>query len=446
MSATATPAAVEELAGWAAALSWEDVPAPVRDRLLLVLYDTIGVTVAGAYTPELIALRDAHAPAAGPVRLLGAGRDAALEPAVWLNGAAACALELDEGSKHARGHPAAHAFPAALALAQARRVPGPRLCAALLAGHEVAARFGRATRLRAGVHPHGNWGATGAAAAAALLLGLDARATAGAIDAAAGLVLATPFAVALRGSFVRNTWIGAANLHGIAAARLAAAGLAGSDGTPAAGLGAILGSFDAGELTVELGSRWEITRGYLKRHASCSYTHPPADAALALRERGLDPAGIRAVEVETHGLAAPLDRTEFPTRLAAMFSIPYVTAVALARGDCGPERFDDRHRADPLVRAIAARTAVVRSDAMDARLPDERAARVVLRMADGSTVTAEVANPIGDSDNRPFDLADVDRKLHALLDCHGVAAEELLSAVRALPEAPDAAAVLERLP
>src|SRR5690606_25712539 len=172
--------------------------------------DTVGVTIAGARTSELRALTAAWDPPAGPATLLGAKRRVSVDAAAWLNGTAACCLELDEGNKYARGHPAAHVVAAVLALGEALEVSGRRLCEALLVGHEVASRFGRAFAGAPGVHPHGHWGATGAAAAAARLLGADAAGIAGAIDAACGLVLATHFDVALRGTFVRNTWTGAA--------------------------------------------------------------------------------------------------------------------------------------------------------------------------------------------------------------------------------------------
>src|SRR5690606_36192325 len=159
------------------------------------------------------------------------------------------------------------------------RVSGPRLLTAILAGYEVAARFARACVPRPGLHPHGNWGATGAAAAVGVLYDLDASRLAAAIDAAGGLVLATGFESALAGSFVRNTWVGCAGVAGLTAANLARAGLGTVDGTAASTLGGLLGSMEPAELVDALGDRIDITGGYFKRHASCSYTHPPADAA-----------------------------------------------------------------------------------------------------------------------------------------------------------------------
>ncbi|HSI93830.1 MAG TPA: MmgE/PrpD family protein, partial [Jiangellaceae bacterium] len=259
MAVAELTAAARELGAFAAELKLGSVAEPVRQATDLMVLDSIGVIVAGMRTDELRALLHQLDPPSGPARLIGAGRNAPVEAATLLNGTAACVLELDEGNKHARGHPAAHVLPIALSVGASMDASGEAVLTAFLAGHEVAARFGRATQLAPGVHPHGNYGATGAAAAAARLLGLDADGIAAAIDAAAGLALAPPFKSALAGSFVRNTWLGVAGTHGLLAAQLAAAGLATVDGTAAASLGGILGSLDAVPLTERLGERYDIT-------------------------------------------------------------------------------------------------------------------------------------------------------------------------------------------
>ena len=439
-------AALRTLGRFAADLRWEAVDATVRRQLGLVLLDTVGVTVAGSRTPELRALTRAWEPPAGPASLFGAGRSSTTDTAAWINGTAACCLELDEGNKYARGHPAAHAFFAVLAVAEERRVAGPDLCAALLLGHEVAARFGRAFSPAGDLHPHGHWGAAGAAAGVARLLGLDAEGIAGAIDSVCGLAVAAPFDVARLGTFVRNTWIGAANAHGLVAARLAAAGLAAAGRTAELSLGDLLGTIDTAALTDHLGSRFDVTLGYFKRHASCSYTHPPADAVLELRDRhrNLAPDDVRAVEVATHHLAAALNGITFPTRLAAQFSVPYVVAAALVTGSCAPSAFDERHRRDPTITRLARATTVGVDPTLDARLPAQRPARVVLHLVDGTTLSAEVPNPVGDADHHPFGHAEVVAKLAGLLGEDD--ARALSETVAALPAADDVASLLQAVP
>ncbi|MEX2549039.1 MAG: MmgE/PrpD family protein [Nitriliruptoraceae bacterium] len=436
--------AITELGRFAAALRWESLDAGTRARALDVLLDTIGVTLAGARTPELAALQATVIGDAGASRPLGTELRLSPTTAAWLDGTAACCLELDEGNKRARGHPAAHVVPAALAMAPQVRVDGPTWLSAFVAGHEVATRVAAATHLHAGVHPHGNASIAGAATTAARLLALDAPRIAAAIDAATALPLATDFAAALDGSFVRNTWIGQANASGIAAARLAAAGLADVDGRGRGTLGRVLGDLDVDLLVDGLGEHLSVTDGYFKRHASCSYTHPPADAAIALREGGVSADEVVGIEVRTHHLAAALDRHATPTRLAAMFSIPYVVAATLVHGRFDTSSSDAAARDDPAVRRLVAATTVTDDPDLDARLPDERAAAVTVRLVDGSEHTIEVPNPIGDASHHPLTRTDLIAKLDGLLQPGE--AISVAAIVDGLPTTTDAASALTHLP
>lgn len=400
----ATRDQVETLGEWTAGLTWERVPDRVRQRLRLVLIDVLGITVVGACEPEQRRLVDVWDVSPGPSPLFGAGRHATVEAAAWLNALALVRLELDEGHKFAKGHPAAHAFPAVLALASAKRVAPADLLTALLAAYEVASRYGRATSLRAGMHPHGSWGVAGAAAGCAKLLGLDAAATAAAIDAATGMPIAGHFDSAMDGNRVRDAWMGASNLAGLASARLAAAGLASNTGTAAGSLGDLLGRFDPALTTEQLGERWDIEAGYFKQHAACSFTHPAADALLALRAEGQlpDAAAIDSVVVETHSLAVGLNRTTWSNGLSAMFSLPFVVASALVHGSVGPEASrPDRLRSADVV-ALAERVEVRGASDLDARLPAERATRVTVTSG-ADRWTVERPNPVGDSAFHPFD-------------------------------------------
>lgn len=413
----------------AAAFHWGEAPAEVQERTLLVLFDTLGVMAAGARTPEVRALA-AQFRDEGRAPVAGAGHRTGADASCWINGFAVCCLELDEGSKFARGHPAAHVLPAALAVGEGHA--GTEWLAAFLAGYEVAARFGRATRLHPGVHPHGTWGATGSATVAARLGGLDGSGIAAAVDIAAGLALAPHFESAFTGHPVRNLWVGAANVAGLVASRLAAAGAAMVGGTAGFTLGGILGDLDPDPLGVPLGERFEILGGYFKRHAACAYTHPVADAALILRERHQpEPREIESVLVETYAIAATLDRTEWPTRLAAMFSIPYVVAVTLIDGRFGPEAGSEERRGDPVVGSLARRVEVVATDQFESRLPEKRGARVTLRLVDGSQPTVEVEQPVGDATHHPFGWDEVREKLTGLVGADRT--RRLEETVRGLP-------------
>jgi 2-methylcitrate dehydratase PrpD len=424
---------VSALASWASALRWQDAPRSVRDRLELVLLDTLAVTMLGASLPEQRNLVEVWDPPPGPAPLFGADHWSTVDVAAQLNAIALVSLELDEGNKYARGHPAAHGFPAVLALASQLDTDGAGTASALLVAYEVAARFGRATRLRPDAHPHGNWGVAGAAAGCARLLGLTAERTAAAIDAGSAMPIAGHFSSALDGNPVRNAWMAASNSSGLLAARFAQAGMARDTGSAAYSLGTMLGEFDPAQLVDELGERWDILNGYFKRHASCSYTHPAADAVLGVRADG-----VREILVETHSLGAGLNRTTWDSRLGAMFSIPYAVSAALIHGSVRPSSVDD-----PEVRELAGRVRVEAAADLDRRLPTERAARVTIRTAAGEIVR-EVPNPVGDADFEPFDGPGLRALLADLLgSAHLV--ERISDIVHALPTAAHTRSLLEPL-
>jgi 2-methylcitrate dehydratase PrpD len=327
-----------------------------------------------------------------------------------------------------------------LALAAELDSTGADTAAALLAAYEVAARFGRATTLRAGAHPHGSWGVPGAAAGCARLLGLPPGAAAAAIDTAAGMVIAGHFDSATQGNPVRNAWLGASATSGLAAARMAAAGMARTTGTAALSLGTLLGEFDAGELTADLCTRWDITRGYFKRHASCSFTHPAADAVLELRAHPAFRAdGITHVLVESHVLGAGLSSVDWSNRLSAMFSTPFVVATAALAGEVGPESPLD----DPDVQALASRVRLVEAGDLTTRLPAERAARVTVAFDDGTSLTREVPNPVGDADHHPLTESDLVGMLGKWLP--GQVVERAAALGRNLPGLPRVGATLRGL-
>src|SRR5690606_22711014 len=99
-----------------------------------------------------------------------------------------------------KGHPGIQLVPVALATAQRLGSTGPELLRAVLMGYEVASRVGRGARLRLAVHPHGTYGAIGAAVAVGVLKGYSARQMQELICIAATLGLATSRKTLLEGS------------------------------------------------------------------------------------------------------------------------------------------------------------------------------------------------------------------------------------------------------
>ena len=409
---------LQQLAQFVTNLTFDALPEEVVDRAQWVMRDTIAAIIGGMQEPEVLALANyASQQQPGQATLFGHGGKTEAEWAVFVHGTAGTTLEMDEGHAFARGHAAIHAVSPALAVAETYGYSGAEAITAFIAGYEVAARAGIASRLRSIVHPFGTWGVLGAAAAAAWYKDLSAEDTAGVLELAASYAIAPSFATAYQGANVRNTFAGSVNRSGLQASQLYALGFRGEKGALDSVFGEILGnSFNASALADGLGERYEIMRGYFKPYSSCRYTHAAVDAVLALKgQEEINLADIDAIEVATYDIAANLNEPSPQTPLAGRFSMPYVVAASLATGGAGPEIFRPALMEDELVRATAARVQVNEDAAFTALTPARRPAQVVIRFKDGSRLEKTVMGSKGDPD-QPMTVVELEDKFKHLVE------------------------------
>ncbi|MBV9078483.1 MAG: MmgE/PrpD family protein [Methylobacteriaceae bacterium] len=409
---------LERWSRFAADLTFADLPAEAVDRARLVLLDTIGAIAAGHREPETRALVAGlfAGQGAGPAPAIGTGVRLAPAMAALANGTAGTTLELDEGNQYARGHPAIHVLPAVLALGPRSGAGGRDLLVALCLSYEIGARIGIAAKLRVTMHPHGTWGAVGAALAVAKLGGADAATIRETVNVAANFGLSTSRRTMLEGATVRNAYAGVANQLGLLAVDLVGAGLRGERD----GVGAVYGTviaedFRPDEMVLDLGNRWEIARNYFKRHAACRYTHGALDAlgAIVAEHGPLDPDTVQAIEVDTYVWAAQLDGPEPETMLGAKFSLPFALATAIVHGGASVAAFRAPALADARARALARRVAVREDGALTALLPGLRPARLRVTLADGRVLAAETLTNRGDTEDpyRPDEVVAKFREL-----------------------------------
>src|SRR3954452_10665916 len=125
------------------ALHFDDLPEQALTRARHVLLDWLGGATAGSVEPAgLIAQEIASEPGSRPVasivgtRLRAAPRDAALANAI-----AAHALDFDDSSLWADGHPSAAIVSAAVALGEALQSSTGRVIEAMVAGLQGQARI-----------------------------------------------------------------------------------------------------------------------------------------------------------------------------------------------------------------------------------------------------------------------------------------------------------------
>jgi 2-methylcitrate dehydratase PrpD len=263
-----------------------------------------------------------------------------------------------------------------------------------------------AAHYRRGFHPTGTCGAFGAAAAAALVLGLDAPGVATALGIA-GSQAAGSMEFLADGAWTKRLHPGWAACAGLHAAALAQAGFR-APATIFEGRFGVLHAYSDGASTGPLAGEggYELCRTSLKPHACCRYMQGPIDAVLDLRARhALDPADVERVEVGmlAAGFAIVCEPAEAKMRPASpvelQFSLPFGVALALVGGAAGPDRFTLATCAEPAVQRLMPRVVAVRDAALDARFPRAWPCWVRIHRRAGAPLEAHVAHPRGDAEN-----------------------------------------------
>jgi 2-methylcitrate dehydratase PrpD len=409
-----------------------------------VILDTMGAIAGGAAEPEMQALtRKMTTGSSGAASVIGAGRaiatTAAPATAAFLNGAAGTFLEMDEGNRFAKGHPAIHALPAVWALAETRGLSGKVVMEALVLGYEAGARVGIAAAMRSSMHPHGTWGTVGAAVALAKLLGYDAVKMREAINVASSLTLASSKRTMLEGGTVRNAYAGVSNQMGLLAIDLVEAGFIGErDGLSSVFGHVVSETFDTARMIDGLGRDWQIDKNYFKLHSCCRYNHGALDALdrlLAKDEVAAD--AVERVDVASYLYAAELGDQAPRNTLAGKFSVPFAVATRLVRGSSRVENFTWDAVRDEKVQTLAKKVFVSEDKAMTARLPQFRPARVDVRLRDGRTLSAAVETNRGD-DQDPYSRDELTGKYFSLAErvwTHN-AADDLRKKILTLADVP----------
>lgn len=376
----------------------------VRTRVL----DTLAAITGGYQIPGTASIRgfarERHTAEAATI-LDGSHEFGSVPEAVLTNATAANKLDIDDGHRQVKGHPAAVVVPAALAAAEAEAETIGALLDAVYVGYEIAVRAGLAIHETDGVYTGtGSWGAVGAAAAVARLRGLTAEETADALGAAEYYAPRTPIMRGVENPGMTKDGIGWGSYVGVTAVELARRGFTAS-GTV----------FDDAEVTqtASLGSIHHVTRGYLKPYPCCRWAHPGIDAVLELRrETQIDPDAVTAVNVHTFSEATNLNTRHPSSVIEAEYSYPYPVAAALVRGEFTAEELKHSARTNDEILQVAEKIELIADETIDGRFPSECLARVTIEQ-DGRVYESDLTRPRG-AQNRPLDASSQWAKIERL--------------------------------
>jgi 2-methylcitrate dehydratase PrpD len=428
-----TPTMVQRLSAFAVASRDDGIPEAVERSVRQRIADTVGVSIAAQGLDTSIAAiahvldqggrEEAHV-IGQPVRV-PAGQ------AAFANGVLAHSLDYDDTHLPSVLHPSASVVPAALAVAEAAGCGGEMLSAGIAAGLEICVRLGMAgfdpnTRnsvfFEYGQHATSICGAIGAAAAAAVLLGLDdagvAHAMGIAVSFAGGVIEGNR-----TGGTVKRTHCGWAAHGGVTAAQLAARGFTGPPTALEGRFGFfeafLKGRYDSRWLVEGLGEEWEVPGIFFKPYPANHFTHAGIDAAIRMRDAGLSPDDIESVElgIASHtvrSIGEPLAVKQRPTTgYQAQFSGPYTVVAALMGGGglgLGLDDFDDALVNDPVRRELMARVTVVPDPVCDEIFPYQFPAILRVRTKDGRFLEEQVLTSRGGPE-RPLSDEELRQKL-----------------------------------
>ena len=423
-AATTVPVSTQ-LAGFAAKLRAEDIPADVMEQAKRHLLDCLGIALASSGFD--FAHRTANAlqglAGSGSHPVIGYSMKLPLRDAVMLNGTLMHGLDFDDTHSDAVVHGSASAVPTALGMAREHGASGRDALAAYILGIEASSRIGAAAQgafHQLGFHPTGMVGAFGASLTAGRLAG----ATAAQMAAAQGVILsmaAGSLEFLEDGSWTKRIHPGWAGVCGITATALARAGF---KAPPAAyegrfGLfrtylgGKAPANFEA-RCTERLGDLWEFRNVALKPYPCCHFNHAIADATLALRKKyNLTPEMIRSMTALLHPgqykiVCQPEDSKKAPVNsYDAQFSVQYTMAASIVHGRFTLDELDEQAIRDP--RSLALCQKAHYAEDPNSRFPRYYSGEVVIETTDGRTLRHREEFNRG-SDGQPLSAADVERK------------------------------------
>ncbi len=384
------------------------MPEEARRQANELFLDTLAVICAGLTHPDYAPFVDSHRQASGPATIPGIAAGVPVHSAALVNGGSTTVLQLQDGHRLARGHPASHLVPALLAIAESENLDYETMLEAFVVGYEVGARIGIALGgLNPALHDTGTWGTVAVAAAVThLLRAHDADAIVAAIEAAAA-VAPMPFRdTAAAGASIHHLYVGLGSTTGISVATAVASGLTPLPGTLEAFFGPRAGAaYQREELIRGIGSddkwdQYELMNAYIKVHPTCAHLHGVNDAvARLIADHGLRAEQIADLDVALYGTALEFENSHPNNDLAARFSVAGSVAIALCYGELNLATLTSETLKEPAVQALMQRVHVRHDPQLDDDYPQGRPCRVSITCHDGRRLTAAVVHPLGDCTN-----------------------------------------------
>src|SRR5437764_4485961 len=405
----------QAIAAYIAGAPSRALPTDVAGMARLCRAAWLGVAIGAAAEPAGHIVREVVAGwhSAGASTVLYGGV-AAAPFAALANGPLAHCLDFDDTYVRAITHTSAPVWAASLAVGEQIDADEGAMLSAFVAGFETAARIGDGLGepvSARGWHGTGVFGRLGAAAAAAVLLRLNAERTLHALGAAA---TQTSGLVASFGTMAKPFHAGKAAMDGIVAAQLAFGGFTAATGLfePGGGLDTALVQDSSVTFTPVDLAGWRILENSFKPYAACHLTHPAVDAARALAPFVAEHGGVGSIRAEIGALAQQITggkRGEPASPLEGKFDLKYCVALGLHGHSVSAADFREPWHPDPAICTTAGKVENTVSPEMGFA-----SARLTVEFADSRRETVHVPVAKGHPGN-PMNWDDMHAKFDALV-------------------------------
>ena len=424
------------MAEFVANLRFEDIPADVRQRIKLLMLDSLGCALYGAKLEwsRILQQRLGELDTTRMCAVWGTKQRISAPHAALINGTQVQGFELDDVHRQGMLHVGSVVLPALIAVTEFRQgLSGKEFLTAAVAGYEIGPRVGICMgpeHLEQGFHTGATFGVFSAAAGSARGLKLDAAKTVHALGIAG--TQAAGLMAAQFGAMVKRMHSGRSSQSGLYGALLAEAGFTGIINVFESEYGGFCTTFSRStdrfkieELTAGFGSVWQTMGIALKFYSCVASNHTTLDALRLMQEE--HPFGANDVDKIvvhcTQATAVHVGWKYQPQGLtSAQLNLPYCVATLLLDGDVFVDQFSEDRVADPARMALAEKVDVREDPAYTAQGSKSRhLVRVEVHLKGGKKMERIVAAGRGNEHNFASE-ADVVAKFEKL-------------AIHALPQA-----------
>jgi 2-methylcitrate dehydratase PrpD len=417
-----------ELAGFVSTFDLNKVPEEVQQYALNLILDATGIAYASSEyefsKTGLEALRLFDEP--GEHIVLGTGEKMAYRDAALANGLLIHGLDFDDTHVAGVVHMTSAVWPCVLAVAEKQNSTGEEMLAAYIAGMEVGARLGMVAKgafHQVGHHPTGIAGAFACSLVASMLMKLPQQQ----MVMAQGIALSMAsgnFEFLNDGAWTKRYHPGWAAVSGIMAATFAKAGYIGPKlpyegrfGLYKSHLIGLEPQCDYSLATNGLNKVWEVMNVGIKPYPSCHFTHAVIDATRTLtKQHNLTADQVDSIvalvpEEVVKTVCEPLSDKQAPTcAYEAQFSVPYLVAVALVRGDFSLQDLEPEPLKDAVVAELAKK--VTYESDPESGFPTYYSGEIRINLKDGRVLSQREFKNRGSFDN-PLSEEDISNKFNA---------------------------------